>query len=163
MDVNPFVQIDTYETTSGPTTPWSFSKLTTSISMELTTFRRAISQNDASVLLGKPNVYGLIFRFEGQARCSSHAVAGHAIAVCTRPTPKRAGAIMRRGGVLGILPGIVGLIQAAEAGQADSRRRRIINRSPVALYRSLQMRFRELKLRVIPAARCVARNRSFGN
>jgi adenylyltransferase/sulfurtransferase len=102
--------------------------------------------NDACVLLGKPNVYGSIFRFEGQA--TVFAYQGGPCYRCLYPEPPPAGLVpsCAEGGVLGILPGTIGLIQATEAvklilGIGDPLVGRLL------LYDALAMRFRELKLR----------------
>ena len=72
--------------------------------------------NDACVLLGKPNVYGSIFRFDGQASVFSHAAMARAIGVFFRqPPPPGLVPSCAEGGVLGVLPGLVGTIQATEA------------------------------------------------
>jgi adenylyltransferase/sulfurtransferase len=106
--------------------------------------------NDACVLLGKPNVYGSIFRFEGQA-----SVFGTEEGPCYRclyPEPPPPGLVpsCAEGGVLGILPGLVGVIQATEViklilGKGDPLIGRLL------LVDALGMRFRELKLRKNPA------------
>jgi MoaD family protein len=105
--------------------------------------------NDACVLLGKPNAYGSIFRFDGQA--SVFAVKGGPCYRCLYPEPPPPGLVpsCAEGGVLGVLPGVIGIIQATEAiklilgtGQP------LIGR--LLLYDALQMRFRELKLRRDP-------------
>ena len=105
--------------------------------------------NDACVLLGKPNVYGSIFRFEGQA--SVFATKDGPCYRCLYPEPPPPGLVpsCAEGGVLGILPGVVGTIQATEAvkliiGVGEP----LINR--FLLYDALSMRFRELKLRKDP-------------
>jgi sulfur-carrier protein adenylyltransferase/sulfurtransferase len=105
--------------------------------------------NDACVLLGKPNVYGSIFRFEGQA--SVFATADGPCYRCLYPEPPPPGLVpsCAEGGVLGILPGVIGLIQATEVvklilGQGESLKGRLM------LYDALAMRFRELKLRRDP-------------
>ncbi len=105
--------------------------------------------NDACVLSRKPNVYGSIFRFEGQA--SVFAVPGGPCYRCLYPEPPPPGLVpsCAEGGVLGILPGLVGLIQATEAvklilGTGESLVGRLV------LYDALAMRFRELKLRRDP-------------
>ena len=102
--------------------------------------------NDACVLLGKPNAYGSIFRFDGQA--SVFAVKGGPCYRCLYPEPPPAGLVpsCAEGGVLGVLPGIIGIIQATEAikliiGAGQPLVGRLL------LYDALQMRFRELKLR----------------
>ncbi len=102
--------------------------------------------NDACVILGKPNAYGSIFRFDGQA--SVFAVKGGPCYRCLYPEPPPPGLVpsCAEGGVLGVLPGVIGIIQATEAiklilgvGQP------LVGR--LLLYDALQMRFRELKLR----------------
>ncbi len=105
--------------------------------------------NDACVLLGKPNVYGSIFRFEGQA--SIFATEAGPCYRCLYPEPPPPGLVpsCAEGGVLGILPGLVGVIQATEAiklilGKGDSLVGRLL------LVDALGMRFRELKLRKNP-------------
>jgi sulfur-carrier protein adenylyltransferase/sulfurtransferase len=105
--------------------------------------------NDACVLLGKPNAYGSIFRFDGQA--SVFAVKGGPCYRCLYPEPPPPGLVpsCAEGGVLGVLPGIIGIIQATEAiklilGTGQPLVGRLL------LYDALQMRFRELKLRRDP-------------
>ena len=105
--------------------------------------------NDACVLLGKPNVYGSIFRFEGQA-----TVFGMPDGPCYRclyPEPPPPGLVpsCAEGGVLGVLPGIVGSIQAMETiklilGKGETLIGRLL------LFDALAMKFRELKLRKNP-------------
>jgi adenylyltransferase/sulfurtransferase len=101
--------------------------------------------NDACVLLGKPNVYGSVFRFEGQASVF-YAEAG-ACYRCLYPEPPPPGLVpsCAEGGILGVLPGIVGCIQANETiklllGGGDV----LINR--LLIFDSWRMRFRELRL-----------------
>ncbi|HUP48970.1 MAG TPA: molybdopterin-synthase adenylyltransferase MoeB [Thermoanaerobaculia bacterium] len=105
--------------------------------------------NDACVLLGKPNVYGSIFRFEGQA--SVFATEGGPCYRCLYAEPPPPGLVpsCAEGGVLGVLPGIIGTIQATEAiklilGAGDTLAGRLL------LFDALGMRFRELKLRRDP-------------
>jgi len=105
--------------------------------------------NDACVLLNKPNVYGSIFRFEGQA--TVFAYEGGPCYRCLYPEPPPPGLVpsCAEGGVLGILPGTIGLIQATETvklilGIGESLVGRLL------LYDALGMRFRELKLRKNP-------------
>jgi sulfur-carrier protein adenylyltransferase/sulfurtransferase len=101
--------------------------------------------NDACVLAGKPNAYGSIFRFEGQA--SVFATANGPCYRCLHPEPPPPGLIpsCAEGGVLGVLPGIIGTIQATEAiklilGIGEPLIGRFL------IYDALKMRFRELKL-----------------
>jgi adenylyltransferase/sulfurtransferase len=105
--------------------------------------------NDACVLTGKPNVYGSIFRFEGQA--SVFATEQGPCYRCLYPEPPPPGLVpsCAEGGVLGILPGLVGVIQATEViklilGKGESLIGRLL------LVDALAMRFRELKLRKNP-------------
>ena len=105
--------------------------------------------NDACVILGKPNVYGSIFRFEGQV--SVFATTDGPCYRCLYPEPPPPGLVpsCAEGGVLGILPGVIGTIQATEAvkliiGVGEP----LVNR--FMIYDALQMRFRELKLRKDP-------------
>jgi len=105
--------------------------------------------NDACVLTGRPNVYGSIFRFEGQA--SVFATKQGPCYRCLYPEPPPPGLVpsCAEGGVLGILPGLVGIIQATEAiklilGKGDSLIGRLL------LVDALGMKFRELKLRKNP-------------
>src|SRR5437868_507952 len=105
--------------------------------------------NDACVITGKPNVYGSIFRFEGQA--SVFATEEGPCYRCLYPEPPPPGLVpsCAEGGVLGILPGLVGVIQATETiklilGQGDSLVGRLL------LVDALGMKFRELKLRKNP-------------
>ena len=106
--------------------------------------------NDACVLLGKPNVYGSIFRFEGQASVFAPNLGGPCYR-CLYPEPPPPGMVpsCAEGGVLGVLPGIVGCIQATEIlklalGKGDSLLGRLV------LFNALDMKFRELKLRRDP-------------
>ena len=105
--------------------------------------------NDACVLLGKPNVYGSIFRFEGQASVF-YAEEGPCYR-CLYPEPPPPGLVpsCAEGGVLGILPGAIGTIQATEAvklilGIGEPLVGRLM------LYDALGMSFREMKLRKDP-------------
>jgi adenylyltransferase/sulfurtransferase len=105
--------------------------------------------NDACVLLGKPNVYGSVFRFEGQA--SVFATREGPCYRCLYPEPPPPGMVpsCAEGGVLGILPGLIGIIQATEAiklilGNGEPLIGRLL------LVDALAMRFRELKLKKNP-------------
>jgi sulfur-carrier protein adenylyltransferase/sulfurtransferase len=106
--------------------------------------------NDACVLLKKPNVYGSIFRFDGQASVFAPHLGGPCYR-CLYPEPPPPGMVpsCAEGGVLGVLPGIVGCIQAAEIlkliiGKGTSLVGRLL------LFNALDMKFRELKLRRDP-------------
>lgn len=147
--LNPDIQIDQHET-----------RLTSENALDLfrdydiivdgtDNFPTRYLVNDACVLLGKPNVYGSIFRFEGQV-----SIFGYPSGPCYRclyPEPPPPGLVpsCAEGGVLGVLPGIVGALQAAEAiklilGKGEPLVGRLL------LFDALAMRFRELKLRKNP-------------
>jgi adenylyltransferase/sulfurtransferase len=105
--------------------------------------------NDACVIVGRPNAYGSIFRFEGQA--SVFAARGGPCYRCLHPEPPPPGLVpsCAEGGVLGVLPGIIGTIQATEAikillGIGEPLVGRFL------IYDALRMRFRELRLRKDP-------------
>ena len=105
--------------------------------------------NDACVLLGKPNAYGSIFRFEGQA--SVFATKEGPCYRCLYPEPPPPGLIpsCAEGGVLGVLPGVIGVIQATEAIKLIVEiGEPLIGR--FLIYDALRMRFRELKLKKDP-------------
>jgi adenylyltransferase/sulfurtransferase len=106
--------------------------------------------NDACVLLKKPNVYGSIFRFEGQASVFAPHLGGPCYR-CLYPEPPPPGMVpsCAEGGVLGVLPGIVGCIQATEILKlALGKGTSLIGR--LLLFNALDMKFRELKLRRDP-------------
>ena len=106
--------------------------------------------NDACVLLKKPNIYGSIFRFEGQASVFAPHLNGPCYR-CLYPEPPPPGMVpsCAEGGVLGVLPGIIGCIQATEIlklalGKGSSLIGRLL------LLNALEMKFRELRLRRDP-------------
>jgi sulfur-carrier protein adenylyltransferase/sulfurtransferase len=147
--MNPFVNVKPFET-----------KLTSQNALEIfadfdiivdgtDNFPTRFLVNDACVFTGKPNVYGSIFRFEGQA--SVFAAKDGPCYRCLYPEPPPPGLVpsCAEGGVLGILPGLVGLIQATEAiklilGSGEPLIGRLL------LVDALGMKFRELKLRKNP-------------
>jgi adenylyltransferase/sulfurtransferase len=149
-DINPNVKIETYET-----------RLTSENALELfrdydviadgtDNFPTRYLVNDACVLAGKPNVYGSIFRFEGQA--SVFWAERGACYRCLYPEPPPPGLVpsCAEGGVLGVLPGIVGAIQANEAIKIILGAEGVlVNR--LLLFDAWGMRFRELRLRKDPA------------
>jgi sulfur-carrier protein adenylyltransferase/sulfurtransferase len=156
-DINPNVEIQTYET-----------RLTSENALELfanydivvdgtDNFPTRYLVNDACVISGKPNVYGSIFRFEGQASVF-WAEKGPCYR-CLYPEPPPPGLVpsCAEGGVLGVLPGIVGAIQANETikiilGAEDI----LVNR--LLLFDAWQMKFRELKLRKDPGCPACGEN-----
>jgi adenylyltransferase/sulfurtransferase len=147
--LNPAIEIVSYET-----------RLTSDNALELfrdydiivdgtDNFPTRFLVNDACVLLGKPNVYGSIFRFEGQATVFGYP--GGPCYRCLYPEPPPPGLVpsCAEGGVLGVLPGIVGSIQAMETiklilGAGEPLIGRLL------LFDALAMRFRELKLKRNP-------------
>ena len=149
-DTNPHVHVEPYET-----------RLTSANALEILddydlvvdgtdNFATRYLTNDACVLLGKPNVYGSIFRFEGQA--SVFATADGPCYRCLIPEPPPPGMVpsCAEGGVLGVLPGMIGTIQAAEAlkliiGVGDTLAGRLL------LVNALTMDFRTMRLRRDPS------------
>lgn len=149
-DLNPNVEVTTYET-----------QITSANALDLIgpydvivdgtdNFPTRYLTNDASVLLGKPNVYGSIFRFEGQATVFSPKAGGPCYR-CLYPEPPPPGLVpsCAEGGVLGVLPGVIGTIQATEAiklltGIGETLVGRLL------LYDAFAMTFRQLKLRRNP-------------
>jgi molybdopterin/thiamine biosynthesis adenylyltransferase/rhodanese-related sulfurtransferase len=147
--LNPAIEITSYET-----------RLTSDNALELfrdydiivdgtDNFPTRFLVNDACVILGKPNVYGSIFRFEGQATVFGYP--GGPCYRCLYPEPPPPGLVpsCAEGGVLGVLPGIVGSIQAMETiklilGTGEPLVGRLL------LFDALAMRFRELKLKRNP-------------
>jgi adenylyltransferase/sulfurtransferase len=150
-DINPHVQIETYETRLSSENALGLFRDYDVIVDGTDNFPTRYLVNDACVLTGKPNVYGSIFRFEGQA--SVFWAQRGACYRCLYPEPPPPGLVpsCAEGGVLGVLPGIVGAIQANETIKlilgGDSRP--LINR--LLLFDAWQMRFRELKLRKDPS------------
>ncbi|MFY9752653.1 MAG: molybdopterin-synthase adenylyltransferase MoeB [Candidatus Acidiferrales bacterium] len=148
-DLNPDIQIDTFETHLTSENALDILKDYDIIVDGTDNFPTRYLVNDACVLLGKPNVYGSIFRFEGQI-----TIFGYPDGPCYRclyPEPPPPGLVpsCAEGGVLGVLPGIVGTIQAAETlkliiGKGEPLVGRLL------LFDALAMRFRELKIRRNP-------------
>ncbi len=146
LATNPEIKIETYETHLGSENAMDLFKSYDIIIDGTDNFPTRYLTNDACVLLGKPNVYGSIFRFEGQASLFD-AKKGPCYR-CLYPEPPPPGMVpsCAEGGVLGILPGLIGVIQATEAiklilGEPDVLIGRLL------LVNALKMRFREVKLR----------------
>jgi adenylyltransferase/sulfurtransferase len=149
LDINPYVEIDRHETALSSENALQILKDYDIVVDGTDNFPTRYLVNDACVLLGKPNVYGSIFRFEGQA--TVFAYEGGPCYRCLYPEPPPPGLVpsCAEGGVLGILPGTIGLIQATETvklilGIGEPLVGRLL------LYDALAMRFRELKLRRNP-------------
>jgi sulfur-carrier protein adenylyltransferase/sulfurtransferase len=148
-DINPFVQVDAYEEALSSENALRLFKDYDVIADGTDNFPTRYLVNDACVLLNKPNVYGSIFRFEGQASVF-WAERGPCYR-CLYPEPPPPGLVpsCAEGGVLGVLPGIIGVIQATEVvklllGEGEPLIGRLL------LYDALEMKFRELKLRKDP-------------
>lgn len=149
LDLNPNVQVDTYNVALSSDNAMEILEPYDIVIDGTDNFPTRYLVNDACVLLQKPNVYGSIFRFEGQA--SVFAVEDAPCYRCLYPEPPPPGLVpsCAEGGVFGVLPGIIGTIQATEAikliiGQGESLAGRLL------LFDALAMRFRELKLRKNP-------------
>jgi sulfur-carrier protein adenylyltransferase/sulfurtransferase len=148
-DLNPDIRIDTFETELTSANALEIFKDYDIIVDGTDNFPTRYLVNDACVLLGKPNVYGSIFRFDGQITVFGYP--GGPCYRCLYPEPPPPGLVpsCAEGGVLGVLPGIVGTIQAAETlklilGKGEPLVGRLL------LFDALGMKFRELKLRRNP-------------
>lgn len=147
--INPEVTVDLFETRLTSANAISILEPYDIIIDGTDNFPTRYLVNDASVLLGKPNVYGSIFRFDGQASVF-HPPAGPCYR-CLYPEPPPPGEVpsCAEGGVLGILPGLIGCIQATEAVKLIlGRGEPLIGR--LLLYDALAMEFREFKVRRNP-------------
>jgi adenylyltransferase/sulfurtransferase len=149
-DVNPNVELTTYETTLTSKNALDIIEKYDIVVDGTDNFPTRYLVNDACVLLGKPNVYGSIFRFEGQASVFS-ANDGPCYR-CLFPTPPPLGVVpsCAEGGVLGVLPGLVGTIQATETiklilGIGETLVGRLL------LIDALGAQFRTVKVRKNPA------------
>ena len=147
--INPGVHVETYETALSSQNALRLFESYDVIVDGTDNFPTRYLVNDACVLLGKPNAYGSIFRFEGQA--SVFAMQDGPCYRCLYPEPPPPGLVpsCAEGGVLGVLPGIIGTIQATEAikiliGIGEPLVGRFL------IFDALRMRFRELKLRRDP-------------
>src|SRR5258708_7511825 len=148
-DINPHVEIETHETRLTSANAMSLVRNYDIVVDGTDNFPTRYLVNDACVLASKPNVYGSIFRFEGQASVF-WAERGPCYR-CLYPEPPPPGLVpsCAEGGVLGVLPGIIGAIQASETikiilGAPDI----MVNR--LLLFDAWRTRFRELKLRKDP-------------
>ena len=157
--INPTIEIVPHETTLSSANALELFREYDIIADGTDNFPTRYLVNDACVLLGKPNVYGSIFRFEGQA--SVFATQDGPCYRCLYPEPPPPGLVpsCAEGGVLGILPGLVGVIQATEVvklilGGGNSLIGRLL------LVDALDMKFRELKLRKNPECPICGPNRS---
>ncbi len=148
--LNPNVQVDLHKTRITADNAFELIRPYDIVVDGTDNFPTRYLTNDACVLLKKPNVYGSIFRFEGQASVFAPHLGGPCYR-CLYPEPPPPGMVpsCAEGGVLGVLPGIIGCIQATEIlklalGKGSS----LIGR--LMLFNALDMKFRELKLRKDP-------------
>ncbi len=148
-DINPHIEIETHETRLTSQNALGLVRNYDVIVDGTDNFPTRYLVNDACVIVGKPNVYGSIFRFEGQASVfwAEHGACYR----CLYPEPPPPGLVpsCAEGGVLGVLPGIIGAIQANETIKIILRAEdTLVNR--LLLFDAWQMKFRELKLRKDP-------------
>ena len=155
--INPYINLRTFDTRLSSANALELFREFDIIADGTDNFPTRYLVNDACVLTGKPNVYGSIFRFEGQA--SVFATEEGPCYRCLYPEPPPPGLVpsCAEGGVLGILPGLVGVIQATETiklilGQGDPLIGRLL------LVDALAMKFRELKLRKSPDCPACGKN-----
>ncbi|AGF52126.1 molybdopterin biosynthesis MoeB protein [Synechocystis sp. PCC 6803] len=149
MEINPFCQVDLYETQISSANALDIIAPYDIVIDGTDNFPTRYLTNDACVLLNKPNVYGSIFRFEGQATVFNYQGGPNYRDLYPEPPPPGMVPSCSEGGVLGILPGIVGTIQATEAlkiilGAPNTLSGRLL------LFNAWDMKFRELKLRPNP-------------
>jgi sulfur-carrier protein adenylyltransferase/sulfurtransferase len=149
-DVNPNVRIEKHETRLSSENALELIGAYDIVVDGTDNFPTRYLVNDACVLLGKPNVYGSIFRFEGQASLFYAKEGPCYRCIYSEPPPPGLVPSCAEGGVLGVLPGIIGSIQALETikwiiGAGDSLVGRLL------LFDALKLRFRELQLRKDPA------------
>ena len=150
-DVNPHIQLEVHQTALSSENALEILARYDVIVDGTDNFATRYLVNDACVLLGKPNVYGSIFRFEGQVSLF-YPAGGAPCYRCLYPEPPPPGMVpsCAEGGVLGVLPGVIGTLQATEIikfilGAGDSLAGRLL------LFDALAMRFRELKVRRDPS------------
>ncbi len=148
--LNPNVEVELYKTRISSENAFDLIRPYDIVVDGTDNFPTRYLTNDACVLLKKPNVYGSIFRFEGQASVFAPHLGGPCYR-CLYPEPPPPGMVpsCAEGGVLGVLPGIIGCIQANEILKlALGKGTTLINR--LMLFNALDMKFRELKLRRDP-------------
>jgi adenylyltransferase/sulfurtransferase len=149
LEINPHCQVDLYETRLSAENALGIFEPYDVVVDGTDNFPTRYLVNDACVLLGKPNVYGSIFRFEGQATVFNYQDGPNYRDLYPEPPPPGLVPSCAEGGVLGVLPGIIGVIQANETikvilGTGNTLSGRLL------LYNALEMTFRELKLRPNP-------------
>lgn len=158
-DINPNVHVVLHETRLDSSNALEVLKDYDVIADGTDNFPTRYLVNDACVLLGKPNAYGSIFRFEGQASVFCHPEGPCYRCLYPEPPPPGLVPSCAEGGVLGILPGVIGLVQATEAiklalGVGETLVGRLL------LYDALSMRFREMRVRKDPKCPACGENRT---
>lgn len=149
LDINPNVQVETFETRLTSENALDIIREFDVVADGTDNFPTRYLVNDACVLLGKPNAYGSIFRFEGQASVFFAKEGPCYRCLYAEPPPPGLVPSCAEGGVLGVLPGIIGSIQAMETiklilGAGDTLIGRLL------LFDALRLQFRELKLEKDP-------------
>ncbi|WP_337885657.1 molybdopterin-synthase adenylyltransferase MoeB [Fischerella thermalis] len=149
LEINPYCQVDLYETRLSSENALDIIRPYDVVVDGTDNFPTRYLVNDACVLLDKPNVYGSIFRFEGQATVFNYEGGPNYRDLYPEPPPPGMVPSCAEGGVLGILPGIIGVIQATETVKIIMRQGNTLS-GRLLLYNALEMKFRELKLRPNP-------------
>lgn len=149
LEINPACQVDLYETRLTAANALDILKPYDIVIDGTDNFPTRYLTNDACVLLNKPNVYGSIFRFEGQATVFNYQGGPNYRDLYPEPPPPGMVPSCAEGGVLGVLPGIIGTIQATEAIKIVLGAEHTLS-GRLLLYNAWEMKFRELKLRPNP-------------
>ncbi len=149
LEINPLCQVDLYETRFSSENALDIIKPYDIVVDGTDNFPTRYLVNDACVLLNKPNVYGSIFRFEGQATVFNYEGGPNYRDLYPEPPPPGMVPSCAEGGVLGVLCGIIGTIQATETVKIIIGQGRTLS-GRLLLYNALEMTFRELKLRPNP-------------
>ena len=151
-DLNPHVQVDVYEEPLSSENAIRICQPYDVVVDGTDNFPTRYLVNDACVILGKPNVYGSIFKFEGQASVFNYQDGPNYRDLYPEPPPPGLVPSCAEGGVLGVLPGLIGTIQATETikillGKGTTLSGRLL------LFDAMNMKFRELRLRRDPDAK----------
>ena len=149
-EINPHCQVDLYETALSSDNALDIIRQYDIVCDGTDNFPTRYLVNDACVMLGKPNVYGSIFRFEGQASVFNlTAESPNYRDLFPEPPPPGMVPSCAEGGVVGVLPGIIGVIQATETVKIITGIGTTLS-GRLLLFDALKMSFRELKLRPSP-------------
>jgi adenylyltransferase/sulfurtransferase len=149
LEINPHCQVDLYETALTSENALEIIAQYDLVCDGTDNFPTRYLVNDACVLLDKPNVYGSIFRFEGQATVFNYQGGPNYRDLFPEPPPPGMVPSCAEGGVVGVLPGIIGVIQATEAVKIITGIGTTLS-GRLLLFDALRMAFRELKLRPSP-------------